>query len=179
MSLFGEDNSFSSNLRTYRIRAGYTQTELAKRLGMTRQNYIRYEASNINAQPSIELLCKLAEILHTDVNTLVGYKATIDLETAYKKFDLKVYKNNIHFYLTISVQQRDESGFDIIPCQKSVTVKMPKESFDKLILKNYRYAYENTLKQVEEDREDCFIEYMNDAMYSYFVSELLADPKKK
>ena len=66
--------TFSYNLRSARRNAGYTQEMLAKKLGMTRQNYSRYESDSLNAQPSLELLCELSRVLKTTPNDLIGYQ---------------------------------------------------------------------------------------------------------
>lgn len=65
---------FAKRLRFYRKRAGLNQKELAAKMNMTRQNYSRYESSSINAEPPLKVLLKLAAVLGTDVNTLLGYE---------------------------------------------------------------------------------------------------------
>lgn len=64
--------TFAERLRYYRKKAGYHQKELAEKLDMTRQNYANYETKK--QMPNIETLIKLANVLGTDVNTLVGYQ---------------------------------------------------------------------------------------------------------
>lgn len=98
--------SFAINLKTARIKAGFTQIALAEKLGMTRQNYSRYENEVINAQPSLELLCDLAATLNTDVNTLVGFdpdernSVLTFLRTANVKFaEDPIFKNQIYILL--------------------------------------------------------------------------------
>lgn len=64
--------TFAKRLRYYREKAKYNQKELAEKIGVTFAAYNNYETKN--AQPKFETLIKLAEILGTDVNTLVGFE---------------------------------------------------------------------------------------------------------
>ena len=68
-------DTFAERLRYYRVRSAYSQKGLAQKLGMTRQNYSRYENKALNVQPTLELLQKMAAVLGIDVNTLIGYQA--------------------------------------------------------------------------------------------------------
>ena len=173
MGLIDNKNNFSINLRKYRILAGYTQTELAAKLGMTRQNYIRYENESINAQPTIELLCKLADILNTDVNTLIGYKSSIDTETAYKMFDIKIRKNEIVYFYNLSLYQRDKTGFDVAPYQKTIPISMPKKKFDVIILDSYKFAYHDATTVTEKRIRESFIANVENEIYNDFIINLL------
>lgn len=180
MSVFDDENTFSANLRLYRVKAGYTQVELANRLGMTRQNYIRYEARVNTAQPSIKLLCNMAKILNTDVNTLVGYQSTIDVDTAYKMLDVKEHDGDIDYSFTIKVDHRNDAGFDDPPYEKRITITMPKADFDRIISKNYGFAYENAkfLTGTEAtERNKLFLQYVESEISNKFLTKLLDDYK--
>lgn len=63
-------SQFCDRLRILRERAVLTKTDVANALDMTLQRYHRYEKGT--AEPSLSILPKLARILGTDVNTLVG-----------------------------------------------------------------------------------------------------------
>ena len=69
-------NTLAKNLRELRQKAGLTQKQMTTELAnlgteITQQSYARYE--NNNASPDYDTLIKLALILETDVNTLVGF----------------------------------------------------------------------------------------------------------
>ena len=167
------DINFSNNLRKYRINAGYTQSELAKKLGMTRQNYIRYENETIKAQPSIELLCKLADILNTDVKCLIGYKSSIDLETAYKMFNVTIRKNKVYFVYNVTLHNHDELGFNTEPTEKEITIIIPKNEFDEMLLNDYRIAYQHVTKTTDYNITSYFTATVKSDVYNFFLTNLL------
>ena len=59
----------AKNIRTLRIAHNMTQDELADKLFVTRQTVSNYETGK--SRPDVEILAQIAEILHTDVNTLI------------------------------------------------------------------------------------------------------------
>lgn len=61
---------FKKRLRELRLQMGYTQRDIAKKLDIAQPSYIRYE--NGNAQPTLENLCKLADIFDVSVDFLLG-----------------------------------------------------------------------------------------------------------
>lgn len=65
--------TFAERLKYYRQKAGYSQKELAEKIGIKFAAYNNYETKG--AQPKIEVLIKLATALNIDVNTLVGFHA--------------------------------------------------------------------------------------------------------
>lgn len=60
----------AENIKTVRKQRGMTQEELAARLNVVRQTVSKWEKGL--SVPDAELLKKLAEILETDVSTLLG-----------------------------------------------------------------------------------------------------------
>ena len=67
------EKEFNKRLTYFRGKLGLTQTEFAKRLGITKiQTYNRYEKKG--AQPSIPLLANMAYVLGISVHTLTGAK---------------------------------------------------------------------------------------------------------
>ena len=60
----------AENIKTVRKQRGLTQEELAARLNVVRQTVSKWEKGL--SVPDAELLKKLAEILETDVSTLLG-----------------------------------------------------------------------------------------------------------
>lgn len=71
--------NFSEKLKQLRIEAGLTQTELAKRLHVTKSTISYYELQG--RTPSPELLIKLAAFFHVTTDYLlgVGHKKMIDV----------------------------------------------------------------------------------------------------
>ncbi len=59
---------YQSNLRQIRIERGYTQTNLAREIGVTRQTINRLEQNNMNT--TLELAYKLSNTLQVPVQTI-------------------------------------------------------------------------------------------------------------
>ena len=74
---------FGERLKILRIKAHITQQEMADKLNMSRQNYYSYEKHK--SKPTIESLCKIASILNTTPNVLLGIeqerKKEIDVQS--------------------------------------------------------------------------------------------------
>ena len=64
-------------IRKWRLERGLTQSDIAKKLGVTTQNYSQWEVGKRN--PKMDTLKKIAEILDVDVWTLIGFNR-IDYE---------------------------------------------------------------------------------------------------
>lgn len=65
------------NLKKLREEHGLSQQQLAEMLGITQQAVYKYERTSV--EPDISTLIKMAEILHTDVDYLIGRKAASDI----------------------------------------------------------------------------------------------------
>ena len=61
---------FSENLKAMRKAKGYTQEELAIKLNVTRQTISKWE-KGLSA-PDVDFLFKIADVLETNVGTLLG-----------------------------------------------------------------------------------------------------------
>lgn len=61
---------FHENLKTMRKAKGYTQEELAIKLNIVRQTVSKWEKGL--SVPDADVLCKIADVLDTDVSTLLG-----------------------------------------------------------------------------------------------------------
>ena len=61
---------FHENLKTMRKAKGYTQEELAIKLNVVRQTVSKCEKGL--SVPDADVLCKIADVLDTDVSTLLG-----------------------------------------------------------------------------------------------------------
>ena len=60
---------FHENLKTMRKAKGYTQEELAIKLNVVRQTVSKWEKGL--SVPDADVLCKIADVLDTDVSTLL------------------------------------------------------------------------------------------------------------
>lgn len=65
---------FAENLKKIRKDKGYTQEELAKELNVVRQTVSKWEKGL--SLPDVDILSKIADILETDVNVLLGGQMT-------------------------------------------------------------------------------------------------------
>lgn len=66
----------STKLKQFRVRAGMTQTELAKKVGVTQPNYQRWEASVVPVPK--DKLAKLAKVLKASPEALIGRHPPIE-----------------------------------------------------------------------------------------------------
>lgn len=88
------------NLRYLRKKAGMTQADLAKKLHIKQYNISDYEIGRI--EPSIENLCKIADVFHVSIDFLVGrrcrdYSEQINIrEESAKKEKEDKYISNIN-----------------------------------------------------------------------------------
>ena len=61
---------FRERLKNERKTAGYTQADMAEKLGIKQPSYIRYEKGS--SEPSLETLCLIADIFDVTVDYLLG-----------------------------------------------------------------------------------------------------------
>ncbi|MBK5077663.1 helix-turn-helix transcriptional regulator [Lactococcus lactis] len=71
-SMLNNTADFSKRIKALRIEAGYTQKELAEKLGMTNSGYSSYGSEIRPTFPRTERLEKLAEVLNVSVSYLLG-----------------------------------------------------------------------------------------------------------
>ena len=62
--------SFASVLRHWRKERGYTQQQMAKFLSVHRSTYTKYELGTV--EPTLEALCRLADVLECTTDALLG-----------------------------------------------------------------------------------------------------------
>ena len=60
----------NERLKKSRMRAGFTQVELARKVGITKDLYNKYEKTD--TRPSYETICKLSQALEVTVDYLLG-----------------------------------------------------------------------------------------------------------
>ena len=71
--------NIGSVIKKYRKELGYTQEEMANRLGVTTPAVNKWE--NGNSNPDIELLAPIARLLHISLDTLLSFRENLtDLE---------------------------------------------------------------------------------------------------
>ena len=63
-------HKLGQELRKKRKEKGWTQAELANKALVHRTTYVKYERGV--TEPSLEVLCRLADILNTTIDALLG-----------------------------------------------------------------------------------------------------------
>lgn len=122
--------SFAYWLKYYRNKAGFTQHELAKKLNMTRQNYSRYENEELNAQPTLELLCRLAHLLKTDPNSLIGFQPEIDeMEYAHSQLDNFEEDEKSIYYRFLTHEEEERMNNPYFDNSPKLIITLSKDKF--------------------------------------------------
>ncbi|GHV01184.1 hypothetical protein FACS1894211_10390 [Clostridia bacterium] len=62
---------FSERLKELRILEGYSQKQMAEKLCLRQQSYLRYEN---NGEPSLSTLAKIAKLFDVSTDYLLGLK---------------------------------------------------------------------------------------------------------
>ena len=100
-------NSVAKNLKTIRLKAGYTQSDLAQALHVTRQTVSSWETGR--NEPDIESLTALAEYLQTDVTTLIYGPKAPPYQTMQKK-----YRDRLELFYPVRDEKNCERTYQII-----------------------------------------------------------------
>ena len=66
-------------IKKYRKELGYTQEEMATRLGVTTLAVNKWK--NGNSNPDIELLAPIARLLHISLDTLLSFRKNLTLKS--------------------------------------------------------------------------------------------------
>ena len=86
-------------IKKYRKELGYTQEEMAKRLGVTTPAVNKWE--NGNSNPDIELLAPIARLLHISLDTLLSFRKNLTdfeiEELIHKMFSEEDFRNAEEF----------------------------------------------------------------------------------
>lgn len=82
------------NLKEIRTKQGFTQTEVAKKLGIAQVTYCNYE--NGNREPDISTLIKLADLFNVTIDELIGCAEIIKQEKPISK-DERYILDNLKF----------------------------------------------------------------------------------
>lgn len=100
-----------NNLKIFRKKSGYTQEQIAEKIGVTRQTVAKWE--NGDAMPDIENIIALADVYEVTVDSLVRNVAVYRETSSDKKHMFGIAKVNDKGQITLPKQCRDI--FDIKP----------------------------------------------------------------
>ena len=110
-------------IKALRIRKAMTQDELAEKLFVSRQTVSNYE--NGKSNPDIDILVKIAEVLETDVNTLIyGEKEKEDKKKKVIRLVVFVVLLAVMFFVTMKWSKYRSQGSSSLPdsTMKSVAI---------------------------------------------------------
>jgi transcriptional regulator, cro/CI family len=120
---------FSERLKELRKKRGYTQSELAKYMNMRQGSYTKWETGM--TEPRIESLIKLADILDTTTDFLLG-KTNIDFGNDSKVYE--EYKELLSQNKKEEIKERYDHSFEFfinaVAKQLNISVE---EALDKII----------------------------------------------
>ena len=63
-------NNFNENLKEARLESGYSQKEVAEKIGVAKSTYSLYESGN--REPNVDTIKKISDILKVSADTLLG-----------------------------------------------------------------------------------------------------------
>lgn len=130
---------FAENLRVYRERMNFSRKEIAALLSISIQAYGHYE--NGEREPKLEMLVKIATLLHVSVDDLLGYKVDTyehckaDFLAACPAYGIREHGDMVEIYSREQEESANatpltwESEFDFVD-----PTPAPHESFDFLPL---------------------------------------------
>ena len=117
-------------LRARRIELHMTQDELAARLFVTRQTVSNYERGT--SEPDLDMLRRLAEVLRTDVDSLLGTEPTLGNVSRKKEalpfligLGLTAGAAALFFLLERQAFAWKSSHYDVIPYERVVLLLLP------------------------------------------------------
>lgn len=100
--------SLSTTLKYFRKKAGLTQEQISKTLGVTRSSYAYYE--NGKSEPKLEVLQKIAALYNISLETLINGDVNIDVcqDTDF----------------LVDLQGFNDAFYDLSDLEKSVVLKL-------------------------------------------------------
>lgn len=153
--------TFSKNLKQIRIKKGFSQKEIAERLGVSQPSYAQYENGKRN--PKLETIQKIAHALDVNPLVLIGQisetlsddlRAEPNIEKAY--FDIFKY---IYGKIDI-VQEKDHNGFgyNYILGNEPNSIKISDLTFDNITecIEDFIQLYVKTATENDESQK-CFL----------------------
>ena len=99
-----------NNLKFFRKKNGYTQEQIAEKIGVSRQAVAKWERGE--ALPDIENVIALAGVYGVTVDSLVRNAATYDLEESEKKHMFGIVRVNDKGQITLPKQCREVFGIE-------------------------------------------------------------------
>lgn len=91
---------FSDVLRSLRLKAGLSQEELGKKLGLAKSTISMYESGT--REPNLEVLEAIADIFNVDMNTLTDSKVSAELSSELQEY-LEELKNRSEMRMLFSL----------------------------------------------------------------------------
>lgn len=91
---------FSDVLRSLRLKAGLSQEELGKKLGLAKSTISMYESST--REPNLEVLEAIADTFNVDMNTLTDSKVSAELSSELQEY-LEELKNRSEMRMLFSL----------------------------------------------------------------------------
>lgn len=82
--------SFADRLKEARLRKGYTQEQIAEKVGVAKSTYTGYEKGN--REPNVNTIGKIMEELNVDANFLWQDETTFPFELSYDEMENLVKK---------------------------------------------------------------------------------------
>ena len=107
---------FNNVLRDLRIKAGLSQEELARKLGLAKSTISMYE--NGQREPSLETLEAIADTFNVDMNTLTDSKKSVELPDELQQY-LEELKNRSEMRILFSVA-KNATKEDVIQAVKII-----------------------------------------------------------
>ena len=71
-------DNFNDNLRNARLKKGYSQKEVAEKIGVAKSTYSLYESGN--REPNVQTIKKLADLLSVSTDDLLGIEYEPDTD---------------------------------------------------------------------------------------------------
>ncbi|MFC5468448.1 helix-turn-helix domain-containing protein [Cohnella suwonensis] len=140
--------SLGQQIRAHRLKRGLTQGQLADKLSMTEANISSYERDK--SMPPSEVLNKLANILGTSTDILLGRKISIEINGASASKVLKEL-NELNQQLNVEgVMDYDEPEPEIRAIQRAAKNMSPTDK--KKMLNMIKAAFEEAFKGESDDK---------------------------
>lgn len=122
--------SFSEALKILRLKSGLTQTDISKKLNISRVAYTNYELGN--REPDFETLKRIAKIYNTTTDFLLGFEKTTSAEnTAYD-----IPNENSIFIKNLISNVQKLSANSISDLKNYIELLLLRDEYNKFRLKN-------------------------------------------
>lgn len=116
--------TFGETLKTARIKAGYTQDELADKLAVSRSAIAKWE--NDRGMPDIANLKALAKALDVSVDYLLDEEGSLDLSVTKKAIDITADGRNIKLYRLKKIKIKEKIIRDEYPEAEIIRLTLTK-----------------------------------------------------